>query len=85
MNIYHLKKRIEEYKDTHLAPPKKRIRHYKVTASIICMEIIAAVVIGFFIGHLFDVFFNTKYIFKIICLIFAFIACFTVLYRLVRD
>ena len=85
MNITHLKKRIEKYKETHISSPKKRIQHYKVTASIICMEIIAAVVVGIFIGYMLDIFFNTKYIFKIICLIFAFIGCFTVLYKLARD
>lgn len=85
MDIDHLKKRIEKYKDKNLASPKKRIKHYKVTASIICMEIIAAVVVGIFIGHMLDIFFGTKYIFKIICLIFAFIGCFTVLYKLARN
>ena len=85
MNINFLKKRIEKYKDDHLSSPKKRMKHYKVTSSIICMEIVASIITGIFIGYILDIYFNTRYIFKIVCLIFAFIGCFVVLYKLVKD
>lgn len=85
MSIEHLKKRINKYKDTHFNHPEKRIKHYKVTSSIICMEIVAAVITGFFFGYILDLSFNTKYIFKIICLIFAFMGYFTVLYKIARN
>ena len=85
MTIKHLKERIEQYKHSNLALPKKRIRHYRVTASIICMEIVAAVVTGFFIGYFLDNFFHTRYVFKIICLMFACVGSFVVLYKLVKN
>lgn len=85
MIIDHLKKRIEKYKNTHFVPQEKRVKHYRVTSSVICMEIVSSVVTGVFIGYMLDLFFNTRYIFKLICLVFAFVACFVVLYKLVKD
>jgi len=85
MNIRDLKSRIDKYKNNHLVSPEKRIKHYKVTSSVICMEIVASLGTGIFIGHILDRYFNTKYIFKVLCLVFAFIACFIVLYKLVKD
>lgn len=85
MIIDHLKKRIEKYKNAHLVPQEKRVSHYRVTSSVICMEIVSSVVTGVFIGYILDLFFNTRYIFKLICLVFAFVACFVVLYKLVKD
>lgn len=85
VNINHLKERINRYKKTYLVSQQKRIKHYKVTSSIICMEIVGSVITGVFIGHLLDVYFETRYIFKVVCLIFAVIACFVVLYKLIKD
>jgi F0F1-type ATP synthase assembly protein I len=85
MNIRDLKNRIDKYKNNHLVSPGKRIKHYKITSSVICMEIVASLGTGIFIGHILDRYFNTKYIFKVLCLVFAFIACFIVLYKLVKD
>ncbi|MBP9792041.1 MAG: AtpZ/AtpI family protein [Rickettsiales bacterium] len=85
MNIRDLRNRIEKYKNNHLVSQERRINHYKVSSSVICMEIVASVGTGVFIGHILDHYFNTKYIFKVVCLVFAFIACFIVLYKLVKD
>ena len=85
MIIDHLKKRIEKYKNAHLVPQEKRVSYYKITASVICMEIVSAVITGILIGHMLDLFLNTRYIFKVVCLLFAFVACFVVLYKLVKD
>ena len=86
MNLDHLKARLEHFKKDKKTPTQQRVKHYKLTSFFVCVEIVACVLTGLFVGAVFDYWFSTKWTFKIICMLLSFLANMIVLYRImIRD
>jgi F0F1-type ATP synthase assembly protein I len=75
-----LNKKIRDYKEKHKA--KDYTKKTLVMGSLnIAIEIVAAVAVGLLIGFYLDRFFDTKIVFKIVCLLLAFVASLVNIYR----
>jgi ATP synthase protein I len=75
-----LNKRIKDYKEKHKT--KDYTKKTLVMGSLnIAVEIVAAVAVGLLIGFYLDRFFGTKIVFKIVCLLLAFVASLVNIYR----
>jgi len=75
-----LNKKIQTYKEKHKG---KELKKSKVALGSlnVSLEIIGAIFVGLLIGFYLDKFFNTGFLFKIICLILAFVASLMNIYR----
>ncbi len=83
-SLDQLKKKVTEIKNTK--DTKKDILRNKLPMSFrICIEIASAIIAGLIIGGLLDYTFNTKWIFKLICLVLGCIASFRVLYKMMVE
>jgi ATP synthase protein I len=75
-----LNKKIRDYKEKNKG--KSYDKKALVTGSFnIAIEIVAAVAVGLLIGFYLDRFFDTKIVFKIVCLLLAFVASLVNIYR----
>ncbi|NRA73813.1 MAG: AtpZ/AtpI family protein [Rickettsiales bacterium] len=75
-----LNKKIQHYKKKH-APKTYKKENFLYSSFGFALEIVAAVAVGLLVGFYLDKFFNFKFVFKISCLMLAFIASLVNIYR----
>jgi F0F1-type ATP synthase assembly protein I len=78
--LEELNKKIQNYKKKHVKKSYKG-NSLSMGAFNVALEIITAVAVGLLMGFYLDKFFETKIVFKIICLFLAFIASLVNIYR----
>ena len=82
-SLTKIKKRIEKYKKTNIDNKATSFSQKDTLTSFrVCVEIVAAVLVGLIIGHSIDKLAGTKIVFKIVCLVLGCIASLRVIYKL---
>jgi F0F1-type ATP synthase assembly protein I len=81
--LEELKKKIQNYKKRHEKKTYKR-NDFHLNAFNVSLEIITAVAVGLLIGFYLDKVFELKVVFKILCLLLAFIASLVNIYRTIN-
>ena len=82
-NLAQLQEKIARFKQLEQRPTYKK--NDNISASRVCIELVAAVISGIVIGAILDDFMKTKLIFKIICLLLSCVAGFYSIYKLSRQ
>lgn len=83
VSLTKIKKRIESYKKININSKVSFLSQKdRLTPFRVCVEIVAAVLVGLIIGHGIDKLAGTEVTFKIVCLVLGCIASLRVIYQL---